>query len=47
MHLAPNAAMRLKPDAAFHGLETLQPMVVAGLEMPARTRLFFLNARSS
>lgn len=35
--------MRLKPEAAFHGLETLQPMVVAGVEVPAHTRLLFLN----
>lgn len=43
MHRAPNESMRLKPVAAFLGLETLQPMVVADVEMPARTRLFFLN----
>ena len=43
MHRAPNEAMRLKPEAAFLGLKTLQPMVVAGVEMPARTRLFFLE----
>jgi cytochrome P450 len=28
---------------ALVGLETLQPMVVAGVEVPARTRLYFLN----
>jgi cytochrome P450 len=47
MLLAPNEAMRLEPEAAFHCLETLQSMVVAGVELPARTRLFLLNSRSS
>ena len=37
LHRAPIEAMRLKPVVAFFGLETFQPMVVAGLEMPART----------
>lgn len=43
MHRAPNEAIRLKPEPAFLGLETLRPMVVTGVETPARTRLFFLN----
>jgi len=47
MHLAPTEAMRLKPVAAFLGLETLQPMVLAVVEMPAHTCLFFFNQRSS
>jgi cytochrome P450 len=29
--------------AAFLGPKNVQPMVVAGVEMPARTRLFLLN----
>ncbi|MBI3156144.1 MAG: hypothetical protein HYZ20_12120 [Burkholderiales bacterium] len=35
--------MRLTPEAAFLGLETLRPMVVAGLEMQAHMCLLFLD----
>ncbi len=36
-------AMRLKPVVALIGLEAREAMVVDGVEVPPRTRLFFLN----
>ncbi len=36
-------AMRLNPVVAFFGLETLQPLAVAGVAVPARTKLFYVS----
>jgi len=47
MRLARNEAMRLKAAAAFLVLETLLPMVVAGIQMSARTRLRAPEATSA
>lgn len=39
-------ALRLRPVVPFNGYETLRDTIVAGIAVPARTKLFFINRPS-